>query len=345
MLDKRWFATAIMLVYATMSLIHMQAVTGQSFISALSGGLSFTTVYADYQEYIRDGISLSAVNRIIFLAKALIFPIALVLICQYYERSRLILALFFVPMAIFSLARGTDKETFDLVLMLGIVANYYGLRRRTKAIIFLAVLLVLYLFVLRKLGRFDENLPDCLADSVTCFNFDSPLSQVSPLLEVGFVFGSHYVTQGYEGLNIAFGLDFEFNFGLGHLPPLKGMVCGILRVGCDVGNYSEKLLAAGWDTRYRWSTAYTTLANDFHWLLVPVYTFFIGWSLRLAEEDWRSRRSSSALSVIVLIGVFTFYSSANMQLAISLDWTVATVFLLYGKALTVRTRTGVVTKL
>ena len=338
LLNHRWFAIGVMLIYALFSLMQMQAVTGQSLISAVTVGFSFEGVYTDYQEFLQNGLGLGLVDRIVYLLKALIFPIALVLICQYYKKSHLIIILFFGPMILLSLARGTDKETFDLVLILAIISYYYGISNRTKLIILTFVVVVLYVFVLRKFGRFGNVMPDCLPDSSTCFNFESYLARVSPLLEIGFVMGCHYLTQGYEGLNLAFGLDFDFNFGVGHLPPLKSMVCGILDVGCDTVTYNDKLLATGWDTRYRWSTAYSVLANDLHWLFVPVYTFFIGWSLRLAELNWYLRRNPSALAVIVLIGIFTLYSSANMQLAVSLDWTLATVFLLYGKAVSVRTQ-------
>lgn len=338
LLEKKLFVVGVMLTFFGLSLLHMQIVTGQSFTSALTNGLSFSTVYSDYQTYIQDGLALGRMEQLVLLFKAALFPVALVLICKYYQTSLLVTLLFFVPMIVFSLARGTDKETVDLVLILAIIAHYYGLGWRTKAALILSVPLVMYVFVLRKFGRFDEQIPDCLPDSVTCFNFDGTLASISPLLEIGYVMAVHYVTQGYEGLNLAFGLDFHFNFGLGHLPPLQSMFCGVFGLTCDPTNFSESLAAIGWDTRYRWSTAYTSLANDLHWTLVPFYLFFIGWSLRLAEQEWKSRANPSALAVIVLIGIFTLYSSANMQLAISLDWVVATVFLLYGKALLVRTR-------
>ena len=85
LLNLRWFAISVMLVYAMLSLVQMQAVTGQSITSALSSGLSFETVYSDYQNFLQDGIGLGLADRIIFILKALVFPIALVLICQYYK--------------------------------------------------------------------------------------------------------------------------------------------------------------------------------------------------------------------------------------------------------------------
>ncbi len=337
-LRDRRVGIALALLYAVLSVIQMQIVTGQSVTSSLMSGLRFTTVYTDYQLYIEQGVKISGAERVALMLKAVLFPVMLVLICRFYGKSSLILILFFVPMMLFSLARGTDKETTDIILILAIIAYYKGTNRSTKFLLAFGALAVLWLFVLRKHGRFGNMMPNCLPGTVTCFDMDSMLAQISPQLEIGYVLVTHYLTQGYEGLNIAFTLDFEFNFGLGHLPPIKSFICEIFKTGCDLQNFSDRLMLAGWDTRSKWSSVYTALADDLHWVFVPLYTFFIGWSLRLAEHEWKQRANPTALAVIVLIGIFTLYSSANMQLAISPDWALATIFLLYGKALSIRTK-------
>ena len=323
-LKKRSTGIGIMLAYSALSLIYLQLVTGQSLISALAVGFDFTNVYIEYQRFVEGGVNIGLAGWLVSLLKAVIFPVALVLVCKYYGRDWLILLLFFVPMVVFSLARGTDKETFDLVLILGVVAFYHGFSTKSKLFLVMAVPVVLFLFMIRKYGRFGETV--------------SFVTEISPLIEFGYLMAINYVTQGYEGLNMAFQLDIDFSYGLGHLPPIRSMTCGILGIGCELGSLADKLTANGWDMSTKWATAYVALANDLFWIFIPAYTFFLGWSLRLAEADWTSRKNPAALANIVLIGVFTLYSSANMQLAISLDWALATVFLLYGKALTVRTR-------
>jgi hypothetical protein len=338
LLLNKQIAIGVMIAYAGLSLLHMEAVSGQSLLTVLQEGGDLNTVYSDYQAFLQDRLNLGLLDRVVLLMKGLLFPVALFLVCSFYKRSTLILLLFFGPMLLLSLARGTDKETFDLTLIFAIMAYYHGMGRRSKLAVLVAVPTVLYFFVARRYGRFGGSLPDCLPGSIVCFDFDSNLAQISHLLEIGFVLATNYITQGYEGLNIAFGLSFEPTFGLGHLQSVKNVACSFLQVGCNLETYGDRLYQFGWDARFRWSSVYTALANDLHWLLLPAYFFFIGWTLRLAEQDWQARRNPSALAVIVLIGVFTLYSSANMQLGITFDWAMATIFLLYGKALTSRTR-------
>lgn len=339
-------AIAIMLMYCAASILFMQLTTGQTLGTILSEGVQLDTIYTDYTTFLSERGDFNLKTQLLLLFKAGLFPIALVLLAANFQRSRIIVAVFFFPMIAFSLARGTDKETVDLFLIFALMSLYYGKRygkrlgKRLGFRVFVlsAIPILATLFVLRRFGRFAGNLPGCLPDSPACFNFESPLAQVSPLLEVAYIFATQYITQGYEGLSIAFSLDFHFNFGLGHLPPVQRAICSGLSLGCDLVNYNETLYHAGWDTSYRWSSVYTYLANDLTWFFVPLYLFFIGWSLRLAEAEWLRRGNPSALAVIVLIGIFTLYSPANMQIGISMDWAFATIFLLYGKALTVRTR-------
>lgn len=335
-MNKRWFAILVMIAYASLSLYHMQLTTGQTILSIIRDGPSLNSVYGDYQDFLQNRTNISRGAQLIILLKAIIFPVALVLFCTFFTSSKLVVALFALPMIAFSVARGTDKETTDLLVMFGVLFIYYGMQRKLAAIALIAIPFAMYLFVARKYGRFDGLMPTCLPDSNTCFDFGSWLAAISPMFEIGWIMSVHYITQGYEGLNVAFGLSWEFNYGVGHLPPVRSVICTLTGALCEIQNFRSELAEVGWDTRYRWTTVYTILADDFHWLFTPVYIYFVGWSLRLAEIDWKNRQSGSGLAVIVLIAIFILYSSANMQIAVSLDWAFATIFLLYGKALTVR---------
>jgi hypothetical protein len=189
-------------------------------------------------------------------------------------------------------------------------------------------------FVNRIIARYNGDIPSCLSDEI-CFNLDGALAQISPTLEIAYVLFTSYVTQGYEGLFIAQSLQFEFNFGIGHLPPVARILEQLFYF--DLSTYSERLVDAGWDTSWRWLSVYPVLANDFHWFFVPVYFFILGRAYAIARSAWQQKQSPAALAMIMLVTIFIVYSSANMQLAINLDWTVATIMLIYLPSITART--------
>ena len=85
----------------------------------------------------------------------------------------------------------------------------------------------------------------------------------------------------------------------------------------------------GWDSQNRWTTAYTVIANDFSFLIVPLYLFMLGVATRRLLNVWRLNRDAAAGAGLILVLAFWLYSSANMHLAITLDWAIATVALLY----------------
>ena len=188
-------------------------------------------------------------------------------------------------------------------------------------------------FVDRVIARYGGEIPTCISHDI-CFNFDSVLAQISMTLEVGYVLFASYVAQGYEGLSRALELPYQFTFGIGHLPPLQRILEQIFNF--DLSTFNERLSDSGWDTSWRWTSVYPVLANDFHWLFLPAYFFMVGRVFALVEAVWRQRREPTALATLILITIFIGYSSANMQLAVSLEWTFATLMLVYIPFLTAR---------
>lgn len=322
-------ALAVVCVYSGINLALVGAVTGKSVLSTSSYSLDYGQVYDDYQASISH-LALPAFFGVLLLVKAALFPVVLVLLVQRFRTDFAYGAILVVPMVISSLFRGTDLEIIDLAVIIFGIAYLHGmLTKRRLLYAFVAVLGILELFLARRLSRFGSDLPACLPDSNACFDADGWVSRtLGQRVEVLFVFVTNYVTNGYQGLSYAFQLPWTPNWGFGHLPTLGGSICRFA-AACPTDSYQQELTQSGWDSSNKWTTAYTVIANDLSFWLVPIFLFYLGVVSSRCLNSWRSARDPAAGAGLVLVLMFWVYSSANMHLAITLDWAVATVVLLY----------------
>lgn len=113
-MNKRWFAITVMIVYSSLSLYHMQLTTGQTLSSVIHNGANLNSVYGDYQDFLQNRPDLSGSAQIILLIKALIFPIALVLFCAFsrHPSSSLRYSLFQWSLLALRGARIKKRQTF-----------------------------------------------------------------------------------------------------------------------------------------------------------------------------------------------------------------------------------------
>lgn len=327
---SRKMALIVMSVNAALTLFYVASTTGRSAFRAEDYSGDLGAVYADYAEY-SSSLELSGIEQLVILAKAPLFPVALLVFIQYFRRDRLIVALFVVPLVISSLFRGTDKEIADLLILVGVAAYLHGMLTWRRVVLGMtAVVGALSLFFFRRIGRFEGDAPTCLPGSETCFNYDSFIAQeLGKSAEMLVIFLTHYVTNGYQGLSHAFGLQWTPNWGVGHLPPVKSSMCGWLNQGCSTGDYQDSLTASGWDAGNRWTSVYPVLANDLSFWLVPLFMLLLGVVYARSMNMWRSSKDPAAGATIAVVAMFVAYSSANMQIAISLEWAFATVVFLY----------------
>lgn len=330
-LDEPVVRYAAILVYIALSYLHLKTLTGLSIFSPSDYSLEFGDIYANYSDTLQARQRSGLVETLLMLSKAALFPVILLILIRGFKSQPFSTSLIFFPFFASSMMRGTDKEFFDIGILLLVLGHYHGVLRRRFVLMVSVVPVVLLFFLERKIGRFEGFMPPCLPNSVVCFDLSSSLADISPSLEVLYVMGANYLTQGYQGLDLAFGVPFEANFGLGHLPPLKRVLCDSFMLACDLGDFQARLSAIGWDARTNWVSVYTVLANDLHWLFVPVYFAALGFVFRVSEVNWRRSRDPQSLGALIIIALFMIYASANMQVAISMDWVFATGFLLYGQ--------------
>lgn len=319
----------IVIAHAVLTFIYLAAITGRVAINPADYSLNFGAVYTEYGLAIANR-QLTLAVQIVTLVKACLFPLALVTFVDRFKSDKIVVAVFLIPMVVSSLFRGTDKEIADVIILLIVAAFLHGLLKWRVAAVLVSVPLAVQLFLTRRLERFRGDLPRCLPDSGVCFNYDSVTARLfGDRFEVLYVFITNYVTNGYQGLFNAFALTWQPNYGLGQLPPIKRTLCNALEIGCRVSDYQASLTASGWNASARWTTAYTVIANDVSFWLVPVWLLVLGAAFRRCLAMWDGARDAVAGAGIVLVTIFWVYSSANMQIAISLDWTLATVLLLY----------------
>lgn len=131
----------------------------------------------------------------------------------------------------------------------------------------------------------------------------------------GLIFAS-YASQGFEGLGRAFMGTWNFGGGASHsraldlfLQPLLGRSNGL--------TVSDQLVYFGWSSTGYWSTAFTNIANDVPWVLVPfviallAYLLAITFKSAVLHGDWLST------SVFVYTWIAMVFVPQNFQLGTS----------------------------
>ncbi len=315
--------------YFILSLLFVASITEKNPLDMSIYSLDFGEVYSEYGNALSVR-SVGITEILITLLKAALFPFIALIFVSRFGKDWIAIILIVLPMIMSSLLRGTDKEIFDVMLLIGVTAFYKGMIGR-KAIIYMSFIPVFFaLFLLRRLGRFGEYLPPCLPGTSVCFDFNSFISTTfGESAEILYVFVTNYLCQGYEGLSISFNLPFDFNYFVGHMQPVKRGLCTVIESVCLIPDYQEKLYFAGWDTTNRWYSAYPALANDLTFYLVPLYFLLIGVAFRRAERLWKDTGDFASLLAIIMITNLFIFSSANLQIAVNLDWSACLILFVY----------------
>lgn len=319
---------ALALLFLVLTDVHLRRVTGTTLFDPRSFSFDFGDVYQNFlsTSYATGGRAASEVS--LSILKGLLFLGVLIVASDAFPRRPLLLLVIAFALFASSMLRGTDKEFVDIFIIFSVLYFYKSQARISLRYPIIGLAIVLFFFLERRIGRYGGALPECIAGGEICLGYDTALSRyLSPSIELLAAFLTNYIVQGYEGLTLAYHLPFDWNYGIGHLPLLKRAICTATGVTCDIGDFQTKLIDVGWDTTYRWTSAYTIIANDLGWHLLPLYFAGIGFLLSVSERRWREQRDIVSLVVIVLITVFMVYSSANMQLSVGFDWLIATLIL------------------
>lgn len=226
---------------------------------------------------------------------------------------------------VMSVFRGTDKEIFDVAILLLFAwlaalahrAAGEGVRRIRlltwqRAVTGVAAVTAIFgAFSFRKVERTAALDLACFQNTDVCQNL-----QAAGQWETGLKYFSRYLTQGFYGLSVALDADVSVSgTGLGHSRPLAYLGEQYLGVMSSGGGVTEQLTSLGWTNRGAWSTGYVWIANDVTLYGVPIVILFMALIFGMA---WQRVVKSPTLPAVIVAGYsfYTFfYIIGNLQVA------------------------------
>lgn len=145
----------------------------------------------------------------------------------------------------------------------------------------------------------------------------TPTESVSPLvqkIENFWISFSSYLTQGYYGMSQALTLNWTPMFGLGNSMFVVDMITDNL---CDIHQYTyqAKLELLGWDSKVRWHSIYTWIANDVSFYGVPIIMFMIGAIFGMMFKDAIVTQNPFARISLFFFILLILFIPCNNQIA------------------------------
>ncbi|HEN8799339.1 TPA: hypothetical protein U8251_001914 [Pseudomonas putida] len=245
---------------------------------------------------------------------------------------------------VFSLMRGTDRETGELLVFVGgafmVLAGQVMIRQGrfpfsaakvVSASLLLAVLLfsTLFLFIERKEARMGGNGIFCIAEGVVCSQRSPGDDPLAGKLNFALEMLSAYMAQGYYGLSLALEEDFTSTMGLGHSSFLMSNFTKVVDDSLYQRSYLNKVNLAGWSDTAQWSTMFTWIASDVGFPLVPLVILVMGFLWGSAWKSALFNGSEAGTLVFLFLTLSVLYAPANNQLTQTLDSYFAFVFWLF----------------
>ena len=255
-----------------------------------------------------------------------------------------LLLLHVLSILIFSLMRGTDRETVDLIVIIGgslfiLIARWtlsnqrFPFYPRRVTVVLLTALVVLAtsfaLFLDRKESRMGGDEAFCVGERLVCSTRHANQSAAMTKLSFGTEMLTAYMSQGYYGLSLALQEDFFWTYGFGHSAFLMDSVGTLVDESLNDRSYLAKINAAGWDTKAQWSTVFPWLASDLGFPLVPFAMAFLS---LLWGASWRSsvvREDDTGALIFLLSCIAVLYIPANNQISQTLDSYFSAIFWLF----------------
>jgi hypothetical protein len=318
-----------------------------------------TGAYNTYQNRLLNSSSVDRAPIAIF--RTLLYPIifsVLPLIILNWKRlsnlNRICLPLIVSSLLITSLARGTDRETSDLVIFIftcGLISYFreknndrsdlidrqmiFGKIRLTFVVSVLAisVMVFFYFFVERKLGRYGGDITKvCVGSDQDICITNSALNMAWlgdwGIFAVGITAG--YMSAGYYGLSLALDLDFQSTFGTGFSPLISRFYEGITGdSSMYMNSYTYRMRSLGWSDEYTWSTLMVWFANDVGFFGALNILFFLSMLFGASWRDAVLAKDDRAAIVFVMLFEMFVYLPANNQIGQSLDLSFAFLFWLF----------------
>jgi hypothetical protein len=264
-------------------------------------------------------------------------------------RWRALIPLTLASMVVFSILRGTDRESADILAIVGSTAAVViarsivhdgwtcgmTLRRYRSVTLVCCALLIIagVLFLQRKMERtlqFGSLSAVCVGQNEQgrggiCADFDYPLFErlgLNDTYRFALSMAVAYFSQGYYGLSLALDLpDFKSTLGLGNA---RFAMAAYVDLTGDFtlyeNSYTHRMSEAGWNDDHQWSTMFPWLANDISFPAVPLFMILIGAGFGAAWRDAVFGRNDFAAIVLPIFSIMMVYLPATNQITIGPDY-------------------------
>ena len=227
---------------------------------------------------------------------------------------------------LYSLSMGTMKGLGDVVIISGISllilikqkgekAQDIKRSKRLKKIVLTVGIIFLMLFGWSMLGR--EELRGTETLNITAGQPEAfvteerhwPMAHLTTML----IF---YFSHGYTGLAYALKLPFEWTFGVGNSRALTSMIETHIKGNpITERTYVQRLETVyGWDNGGIWPSAFSWIASDTTFWLIPVLLFALGYLLCKCMFEAVFENSIPALVLGLYLCIFFIYLPCNNQI-------------------------------
>lgn len=229
---------------------------------------------------------------------------------------RILFIILFIIEIIVWYGRGTNFGIILLILLLFFNLLFFQKNKKTKIIAFI-ILPIISVFSFANLmesrrdGYEIQNLEE--------FDFTNKgIDENSMVFEIipqeiieTYMYVLSYFTQGYYHTLFAFDMDFEFTYFFGNNPNLS--LLGEVLLGEEIHKktYVYRMSSFGVDPEINWHSAYTWIASDTTFYLMPFffmgigYLYGISWRLSFLYKDLHSK------VIFLVFSIFLIFLFAN----------------------------------
>jgi len=299
-------------------------------------------------------------REVIAFARALTFPFIYAVVPLYilnFQRNpKWFWMLFGLTMAsaiIFSILRGTDRESFDFILLVAsstlilTIRNSSQFLNRNKIKAALAVGLTAIIITILAYNVFGERRLQRagLSEQALTQLLDTPgpqggymtimciraacadknhwmIASASAFNKYAITMVSNYLTNGYYGLSLALADPSPFNstLGIGHAPALKRIYERITQDESLYKNsYTFHLNSKAWSDNSEWATIFPWLANDVGFEGALLVFGLFGFIFAISWKDATQAHNDVAAIVFCFLVQLLVYVPANFQIGQTLD--------------------------
>jgi hypothetical protein len=209
---------------------------------------------------------------------------------------------------------------FFLVLLLFSVLNFYEVK---SGVSLMAV----------ASGKAVPQRFDYLREKGIVFKSDKEKQDISAATDI-YEKITVYLVNGYLGMSISLGEEFQTTYGLGHSEFLQRVADGF---GLGIGNRTfQNKITVRWDKNVMWNSAYSHFANDVGYYGVIVVMFVLGFFLSMVYSSAVESNNLVGYLLVPLFGIFVLYIPANNQIFSFLEtmssfWLLSFLFILLFK--------------